>query len=344
MKRVYRWVELYPLFTGLFILLAGLTQPSLLWAEKAAAYQVVPDWPRLPEGIALGVTGEEVKLSKGVWVAGVGGVGVNSHNDVYVFHRSNPPILCIDSQSGKLLKSWGEDLLINAHGLEVDHEDNIWVTDTALHQVLKFDSDGRLLLSVGEKGVRGLDATHFNQPTDIAIAPNGEFYVSDGYGNNRIAKFSAEGKFLFDWGTKGDQPGQFNLPHGIARDREGRIYVADRTNGRIQVFDDTGQFIEQWKSAELGRPWAIEYGDDGFLYVVDGGDLKPSPLKPIHPDRQVVTKLNTSGKIISKWGSFGGKQGQLDLAHDVAVGPDGAVYIGEALNQIRVQKFLSTTD
>ena len=121
----------------------------------------------------------------------------------------------------------------------------------------------------------GLDGRHFNKPTDVAVAPDGSFYVSDGYGNSRVAKFSAKGEFLFDWGHKGDQPGEFDIPHGIARDGEGRIYVADRTNSRIQVFKGDGTFLYQWKSPELGRPWALSFGPDGRLYVVDGGDLNP---------------------------------------------------------------------
>jgi len=308
--------------------------------EESQAYRAVADWPNLPEEIPLGVEGKEVDLPKGAYVAAVGGLDVDSHNHVFVFHRSNPPILCIDGRSGELIASWGEGMFINAHGLEVDDQDNIWVTDTGRHQVMKFDHDGNLLMAVGEEGVPGWDETHFNQPTDVAVTPNGDFYVADGYGNNRVAKFSADGTFLFEWGERGSSAGQFDLPHGIARDNEGRIYVADRSNKRIQVFDADGRFLRQWKGAALGRPWDLDVGPEGFLYVIDGGDLKPTPLRPVHPDRSVLRKLNLKGEIVAEWGSFGAASGQLDVGHAISVGPDGAVYTGEALSQIRVQKFV----
>ena len=309
-------------------------------ADESTGYRVVPDWPSLPDGIGLGVRGDEIDLPKGAYVAAVGGLDVDSHNHIFVFLRSDPPIVCIDGRSGKLIASWGTGLFINAHALEIDHEDNVWVTDTGRHQVLKFSHEGELLLSVGEEGVAGLDETHFNQPTDVAVAPNGEFYVSDGYGNNRVVRFSPEGKFISDWGERGSAPGQFDLPHGIARDAGGRLYVADRTNGRIQVFDADGQFLHLWQSEALGRPWSVDIGADGHLYVIDGGDLEPTPLRPVHPDRPVLRKLDLEGKIVARWGSFGAARGQLDVGHAIAIGPDGAVYTGEALNQVRVQKFV----
>lgn len=313
--------------------------PSLCIASASAQqnssdpYVVVHGWPILPEGMVLGQ---------------VSGVAVDSHNQVFIFHRaenswatdktrpiSSPTILCFDGASGKLLSSWGDHKFVEPHGLRVDSHDNVWVTDRALQQVFKFSHDGKLLLTIGTERIAGVDATHFNLPADIAFAQDGSIYVADGYGNNRIAKFSADGKFLLDWGRKGAGPGEFDLPHSVAVDAQGLVYVADRSNSRIQVFHSNGKFLQQWKSAELGRPWSLTIGPDNLLYVVDGGDLKPAP-----PDRGQLLKLDLSGRILAKWSRFGNYDGQIYWGHDLAVGKDGAVYVGDVYHGMRVQKFI----
>jgi len=296
------------------------------------AYAVVHGWPQLPEGFVLGQ---------------VSGVAVDSHNHVFIFHRAenswaadkthpiaSPPVLCFDGSSGKLLSSWGQNRFIEPHGLRIDRDDNVWLTDRALQQVFKFSHDGKLLLTVGTEKTPGVDATHFNLPADIAFAADGSFYVADGYGNNRIAKFSPDGRFLLDWGRKGTGPGEFDLPHSATVDKAGLVYVADRNNARIEVFDASGKFLREWKSAELGRPWSLTVGPDNLLYVVDGGDLKPNP-----PDRGQLLKLDLSGKILAKWSRFGNYDGQIYWGHDLAVGKDGAVYVGDVYHGMRVQKF-----
>ena len=296
-------------------------------------YNVVHGWPRLPENFLLGQ---------------VGGVDVDSHNHVFVFHRSDQvwrdeiptdpinarTILSIDGKTGELVSAWGDTMFLIPHGLSVDSQDNIWVTDVGYHQVFKFSHEGELLLTFGEKGVPGLDGEHFDGPTDVAITPGGEFYVSDGYGNGRIAKFSAEGEFLFDWGTKGSEQGEFDLPHGIDLDPNGFVYVADRSNSRIQVFNGEGSFVAEWKSAELGRPWGLTVGEDNFVYVVDGGDFEAS-----ESPRSRVLKLDLDGNIIAAWGSYGKYDGQFVWAHDVGVGRDGGVYVGDVYYGMRIQKF-----
>ena len=169
MRRIY--------LLAVFILIGGATLAPLLSDHHAPSYQVVHDWPQLPDGFVLGE---------------VAGVGVDSHNHVFVFHRGSRPILCLDGASGKIVASWGDGMFGSAHGLDVDPQDNVWVTDTVHHQIMKFSHDGELLMTLGAKGVPGLDGNHFNKPTDIVVTSNGEFYVSDGYGNSRVAKFSAE--------------------------------------------------------------------------------------------------------------------------------------------------------
>ncbi len=289
-------------------------------SDAASPYQVVHGWPQLPEGFALGQ---------------VSGVGVDSHDHIFVFHRGDRPILSFDGSTGKLLASWGDGMFTTPHGLAVDSHDNVWVTDVGHHQVFKFSHNGELLMTVGVKDEPGLDGKHFNKPTDVVVTPTGEFYVSDGYGNSRVAKFSARGEFLFDWGKKGDGPGEFDTPHGISLDADGRVYVADRANARVQVFDGNGKVLAQWKSPELGRPWDVTAGPDGFVYVVDGGDMNPKP-----PDRGRVLKLDRQGRVLETWSSFGKYDGQIYWGHAVAVGKNGAVYVTDVNVGMRVQKFV----
>ena len=316
-------------------LLAAEKKASASAGKTASSYKVVHGWPVLPEGHVLGQ---------------VPGLAVDSHNHVFVFdrvdHYAGPnrvskndelidvsTIHCFEGATGKHVTSWGANTFWMPHGLRTDRDDNIWVTDIGLHQIMKFTHDGKLLMTLGVKGELGLDGKHFNKPTDIAFAADGSFYVSDGYGNSRVAKFSAKGEFLFDWGRKGNKPGEFDLPHGIATDSQGRVYVADRSNARVQVFKEDGTFLHEWKSTDLGRPWAVTVGPDGHVYVVDGGDLKPRP-----PDRCHVLKLDQQGNILEKWATHGNYDGQLYWGHTIAVGKDGAVYVGDILG-MRAQKF-----
>ncbi|HIG56559.1 MAG TPA: 6-bladed beta-propeller [Candidatus Latescibacteria bacterium] len=145
---------------------------------------------------------------------------------------------------------------------------------------------------MGERKAPGSDEKHLNLPTDVAVLQDGSFYVSDGYGNTRVVKFSAQGEFLFEWGTPGSGPGEFDLPHGIAVDENERVFVADRSNSRIQIFDSTGTFIAEWKSQGLGRPYSMAIGSDNSVYVVDGGD-------PIFPFRAKAIKFTVQGALRS---------------------------------------------
>ncbi len=287
-------------------------------AVAESHYHVVHGWPELPEGFAFGE---------------VSGIGVDSHNHVFVFHRGEHPIMVFEGATGKLLASWGDGIFARPHGLTVDSHDNIWVTDVRSHQVYKFSHEGKLLMTLGVKDVPGLDGEHFNQPTDVAITPDGDFYVSDGYGNSRVAKFSSQGRLLFDWGWKGDQPGEFDTPHGIALDSQGRVYVSDRSNARIEVFNANGKFLYQWKGPELGRPWDVAIGPDSNVYVMDGGDLKPAP-----PDRGRVVKLDPEGHVLETFGSFGRYDGQIYWGHQLTVARNGDVYVCD-IKGMRAQKF-----
>jgi len=307
--------------------------PFSVTAETAARHQPVPDWPQLPKDNVLGLCS---------------GVGVDSHNHVFIFHRrarvwTNPfptepiaetTVSIFDGPTGKLLNSWGAGLFIMPHGLSIDHEDNVWLTDVGLHQVFKFTPEGKLLLTLGEAGRPGDDHSHFNRPTDVAVLPDGSFYVSDGYLNTRVMKFSAKGDYEFGWGAKGKGPAEFNLPHGIALDSTGKVYVCDRSNSRLQVFDGQGKFLDQWKGPQIGRPYGVAVDSENHVFIVDGGEQS---LKSA--DRGKAVELDASGKVLDTFGSHGKGPGQFQTGHDIAVGPDGAIYVADSGGK-RVVKFI----
>jgi len=302
-------------------------------APPVERYEIVHGWPELPPGEILGQAT---------------GVDVDSKGNVWVFHRAGrewsdpfpiepidrPTVWVFHGQTGRLLTSWGANTFVMPHGLTIDHDDNVWLTDVGRHQVFKFAPDGRQLLVLGEARVPGDDARHFNLPTDVAVAADGTFFVSDGYGNSRVLHFTADGKLLKTWGTKGTGPGEFDLPHGIAIDQRGRVLVADRSNARVQVFDTSGKFLDQWQDAQLGRPYAVAPGAGNRAFIADGGDQPKTP-----PDRAGVAVADADGKLIMRFGRFGNYDGQFRLAHDIAVADDGAVYVVDAWGQ-RVQKFV----
>ena len=198
----------------------------------------------------------------------------DAHGNIWVFHRSDPAILQFDP-SGRLLKSFGAGMFVQAHGLAIDRDGNVWVTDAQGkdgkgHQVFKFSPEGKVLMTFGKAGVAGSGPDAFNGPSDVVIAPNGDVFVADGHGgetNARIVKFSKDGKFIKAWGKKGSGPGEFDSPHSLAMDSRGRLFVADRSNNRIQIFDLDGKFIDQWK--QFGRPSGIFVSKDDTLYSVD---------------------------------------------------------------------------
>ena len=306
---------------------ASKPQPS------GADFHVVHGWPLLPPGEVLGPPA---------------GVGVDSHGNVLVFHRANrnwkeplpvDPIKkdvlwVFDGRTGRLLKRWGAGLFAMPHGLTVDDRDNLWLTDVGLHQVFKFSPDGKLLLTLGEKGVPGADATHFNRPTGVAVLADGSFLVSDGYRNTRVMVFSADGRFVRQWGAPGSGPGEFNVPHAVIIDRKGRVLVADRENDRVQVFNSGGRLLEIWKSPEIGRPYGIASLGNGRFVVVDGGEQPEDG-----PNRSGAAIVDEHGATRGRFGRFGVYDGQFWGAHAVAAGRDGAIYVVDVSGQ-RVQKFI----
>jgi DNA-binding beta-propeller fold protein YncE len=205
------------------------------------------------------------------------------HGNVWVFHRKEPPILEFD-RSGKFVKSFGAGMFVTPHGLTVDHEGNIWVTDQDAKdgkgsQAIKFSPDGKVLMTLGKAGVAGPGNDTFSGPSDVAVAANGDIFVADGHGGNtnaRVVKFSKDGKFIKAWGKKGSGPSEFDTLHRLAMDSKGRLFVADRSNNRIQIFDGDGNFIAQWR--QFGRSSGIFISKDDTLYSVDSqSDDKTNP-------------------------------------------------------------------
>jgi DNA-binding beta-propeller fold protein YncE len=226
------------------------------------------------------------KLAAGrKWGAAVGVDIDRDGKSIWVFDRcataddcsgSNlDPIQKFDA-TGNLVFSFGKGMFNYPHGLFIDAEDNVWVSDGRAknngkgHTVMKFDSKGKLLMTLGTPGVPGNDATHFNAPSDILVAPNGDIFVADGHGgetNARIVKFDKTGKLIKEWGKRGKGPGEFDAPHGLAMDSAGRLYVADRSNSRIQIFDQDGKFIADWR--QFGRPSGVYINKNDVIYVAD---------------------------------------------------------------------------
>jgi peptidylamidoglycolate lyase len=334
-------MKLYRRFITMLVFLAigfGLTWVIAKYIAtpppSGEVYRVVPGWPRLPPGIVIGQ---------------ISGVGVDSCGDVFVFHRAerfwggeeltldlipSPTVLILNNDTGDIIEWWGADMFVMPHGLTVDHEDNLWLTDVGLHQVFKFDRMGNLLMALGERGIPGEDSTHFNMPTDVALAPDGSFYVSDGYRNSRVLKFSPDGDYITSWGSYGTGPGQFDVPHSIALDSQGKVYVADRGNARLQIFDEAGQFIAEWKGKSLGRPWAVRISATGNVFLIDGGDQAE-----FWPDRARILKLDSEGNVLASFGSYGDAPGQFVWPHALALAPDETLYVGEVATGMRIQKF-----
>ncbi|MEO5582387.1 MAG: peptidyl-alpha-hydroxyglycine alpha-amidating lyase family protein [Saprospiraceae bacterium] len=298
-------------------------------------YELVASWPQLSQGYTLSQPT---------------GIGVDSKDHVFVFHRTgrkwtNPfpdslismnTILELENETGKILTSWGAYLFIMPHGLTVDKEDNIWVTDVALHQVFKFNHSGQLLMTLGIAKVSGNDSLHFFLPTDVAVDDDGSFYVSDGYGNSRVVKFNSAGKYILEWGTKGTKPGEFDIPHAIDLDKSGHVFVADRQNNRIQVFDRYGKFIKELKNNEtVAQLPALTIDNEQNLFAIDY-DFNTIPDTLIKGS--TIFKYDSSDRVLFHFGATGESKRTPSWFHDISVDKQGNVYVGDIMG-MKVLKF-----
>ena len=271
-------VATWLLSAGSFAQGMAAAQPAPAPAVPAVAHGVRNDLPQ-----PYRTTRDWAQPPLGAPWAAVTAVEPSSDGSVYVIHRcfanscagrSEPPILRFDS-SGRLLKSWGQGMFIFPHGATVDRSGNLWVTDARGgdglgHQVFKFSAEGQVLMTLGQAGVSGSGPDLFDQPTDVVVAPNGELFVTDSHRNgknNRVVKLTKDGKFIKQWGSTGSGPGELSEPHSIAIDSQGRLFVGDRENNRIQIFDQDGRHLAEWR--QFGRPSGIYITADDTIYVAD---------------------------------------------------------------------------
>ena len=307
-------------------------------------YEVIEGWERMPEGWSF---------------VEVAGVACDSKDHVYVFNRGEHPVIVFDKE-GRFLNAWGEGMFVGPHGIFIDRADNLWLVDDKNHVVHKCTAEGKILMTLGTPGepadtgykigvspVRRA-AGPFHRVTNVAVLPNGDMYIADGYGNARVHKFSAQGELLFSWGEPGRGPGQFILPHGIALDSAGLVYVADRENSRVQIFDGRGQYLREW--GFVNRPYDIFIDDQDTLHIAEGGFLNymmkrsEGPL-PAHDETMIcppeghapiarVTVCDPDANIMAQ---IGGENpvlpGNFIAPHGIWADGKGDLYVGEVSRQ-----------
>lgn len=273
------------------------------------SYRVVDGWGHGPECPELGL---------------ISAVGTDSQDRVYLFNRLPKPAVLVYDREGHFLRSWGEDLFTTPHGLWISPDDQVYLADSGDHTVRICTTDGQVQQTLGTTGQAGAPGMPFNQPTWAKRSPSGDTYVSDGYGQHRVHRFSADGRLLRSWGEKGVEPGQFALPHSLVVDRRGRVLVADRENHRVQIFDGDGAFVDQW--TDLRQPM------DLFIDAADAVHVAEA--------QQRVSVYSLDGDLLGRWGEKGTAPGQFsDSPHGICVDSRGDVYVGEVINQGRLQKF-----
>ena len=301
-------------------------------ADSEFQYEANDRWARLPSGWG--------------WTE-VAAVAVDSQDHVYVFNRGEHPVMIFDRQ-GTFFRAWGEGLFARAHGLFIGPDDAIYCTDDFDHTVRKFTPEGRLLLTLGtsgqpsDTGATSMDyrtilraGPPFHYPTNLALSPVGEYYITDGYGNARVHKFSADGRLLFSWGEPGAGPGQFHVPHGIAVDAKGTVFVADRENSRIQLFTSEGKFLSAW--TDVVRPCQVFIDGQGNVYVAELGfraGMWPGTTAPSgNAPGGRVSVFDQYGELRARWG--GGENpcapGDFFAPHGIWCDSHGDLYVAEVI-------------
>jgi len=318
--------------TRIAALLVAMIVSAVVLFAQSNPYRAVEGWPQLPANIKWGA---------------VISVDCDAKGNIWVFHRNQPPILKFDP-SGKLLTSFGTDMFVQPHGMTIDREGNLWVTDAQDkdgkgQQVFKLSPEGKVLMKLGKAGVAKEGPDTFNGPTDVVIAPNGEIFVSDGHvanSNGRVVKFSKDGTFIKSWGKKGTGPGEMDTPHSIAMDSRGRLFVADRANSRIQIFDQDGRFLDQWK--QFGRPSGVFIDKKDNIYVADSqsnATLNPGFKRGLRFGSAKDGKLTALIPFAEPDPDKNNNAGMEGVTADAM----GNIYVGETTGMILI-KYAKSTD
>jgi len=327
----------HALVGGMFaLLLAALPStaadaPGYARIPVVVEYDVDPSWPKRPEQLAP-------------WGA-VTGMAVDGEDRIWVLSRCDDPVQ-VYTADGTFVRTWGRGNFDNPHCLRIDHEGNVWISDFALHIIQKYTPEGKLLFTLGVRGEKGNDGTHFNRPTDMAITPTGDVFVTDGYGNRRVIHFDPSGKFIKAWGSYGTQPDQFVLPHAILVDSQGTLYVGDRNSGRILLFDQSGKPIDQWSN--LIMPWGMSFTKGDDIWVCGS-----SPHwwrrhgKYCEFKDQLLMRFSIDGRVRQVWSIPLGdpknpKPGETIGVHAIVQDSKGNLYLGDAYGN-RAQKLVPVT-
>jgi DNA-binding beta-propeller fold protein YncE len=289
---------------------------SVILGEGDFRYRVAENWAHLPDGWSF---------------KEVASVGVDRHDNLYVFSRGEHPMTVFD-RDGNFLRAWGDGLFKRPHGIHMGPDDTIYCTDEGDQTVRKCTLEGKVLLEIGIPGKAApyMSGEPFNRCTHTALSPQGDIYVSDGYGNARVHKYTPDGRLVTSWGGPGTDRGQFNLPHNITCDGDGWVYVADRENHRVQVFDGNGKYETQWNN--LHRPSALYMppGKCPICYIGECGPVMNVNRKAPNLGPR-VTVVDNKGNQLARLGALhGGDQpGQFISPHGIAVDSRGDIYVGE---------------
>lgn len=318
----------------------GADAPGYAIEPNLVEYDVDPTWPQRPDQIS----------GKG-WVSGL---AVDADDNVWFFRKGPDPVQ-VYRPDGTFVRSWGRGNFQDPHQLRIDYEGNVWVADFGLHVVEKYSPEGRRLMTLGVRGESGSDRQRFYRPTDMAITPAGDIFVTDGYGNRRIVHFDKDGNFIKAWGEYGSKPGQFVLPHAIAVDKRGLLYVADRNSGRIQIFKQDGTFVDQWEGILM--PWGISINARDEIWTCGSSPhwWRRHGQYPEYKD-QLFMLFSPDGRVRRHWaiplGDIGEDKNNPDTSrlrpgeavgvHCIAQDSHGNLYVGDIYGE-RAQKFIPVT-